>query len=227
MRGLAVRRGPLLAVAAACTLLVGVVWLLAVQVPVAGWIDVDVALALEDLRTPALDATARALAAVGDTVGMTVVMLAAAAVLAAARRPCEAAYVVLTVGTGFAASTLLKALVDRARPAGAALGLVPGTASFPSGHAVAAACFAGALAVLVWVREGSTPRLRAGAIAAAAAWVALMAASRVYLGVHFVSDVVAGALLGGAVVAASTAAFFGGSRRGSGEGASPLTPPEA
>lgn len=227
MRGLAVRRGPLLAVAAACTLLIGVVWLLAVQVPEAGWIDVDVALALEGLRTPALDATARVLAVVGDTAIMTVVTLAAAAAFASARRFREAAYVALTMGAGFAASTLLKALVDRARPVGIALGPVPDSASFPSGHVVAAACLAGALAVIVQMRAGSTLRRRAVASAAAAAWVVLMAASRVYLGVHFVSDVVAGALLGAAVVTASTALAFGEPRRGAGDGASPLTPPEA
>ncbi|MDI6712802.1 MAG: phosphatase PAP2 family protein [Anaerosomatales bacterium] len=227
MRGLAVRRGPLLAVAAACTLFVGVVWLLAVQVPEAGWIDVDVALALEGLRTPALDATARVLAVVGDTAAMTVVTLAAAAAFASARRFREAAYVALTMGAGFAASTVVKALVDRARPAGIALGPVPDGASFPSGHVVAAACLAGALAVVVTMWGGSTPRRRAVAFFTAAAWVVLMAASRVYLGVHFVSDVVAGALLGVAVVAVSTALFFGGSCPGAGEGASPLTPPEA
>lgn len=227
MRDRAVRRGLLLALAAACALLVGVVWLLAVRVPEAGWFDVEAALAVEGLRTPSLDAVARALAAIGDTAVMTVVALAAAAALAVARRLREAAYVAATVGAGASASTVLKALVGRARPVGAAVGLIPASASFPSGHVVAAVCFAGALVALVWMRAASTPIQRRVALAAATSWVIAMAASRVYLGVHFASDVVAGALLGAGVVSASTGLFFGRTRDVSDEGASSLRPPEA
>lgn len=227
MRGRTRRTSLLLAVAAACALLVGVVWLLAVRIPEAGWIDVDVALSAEALRTPALDVIARALAVIGDTAGVASATFVAAAALAGSGRRRDAVFVAATVAAGFAASSLLKALVDRARPAGFALGPVPDSASFPSGHVVAAACLAGALAVIVWVRYDTTPRQRALALVIAVAWVLLMAVSRVYLGVHFVSDVVAGALLGTAVVAVSAATVFGQPRRGPGADATPLTPPEA
>jgi membrane-associated phospholipid phosphatase len=83
----------------------------------------------------------------------------------------------------------IKALVDRTRPPGEiglqALGAVPGSPSFPSGHAMSAFAVAAAIAVLA-------PRLRWPVLAVAA----LIGFSRVYLGVHFWLDVLAGAALG-------------------------------
>lgn len=89
-------------------------------------------------------------------------------------------------------NAVLKALVDRSRPP-EAIGLdaligVPGSPSFPSGHAMTAFATAGAVAVLA-------PRLRRPVLALAA----VIAFSRVYLGVHFWLDVLVGAALGLAV----------------------------
>jgi membrane-associated phospholipid phosphatase len=86
-------------------------------------------------------------------------------------------------------NAVLKGLVDRSRPP-EAIGLdalvgVPGSPSFPSGHAMSAFAVAGAIALLA-------PRLRWPVLAFAAA----IAFSRVYLGVHFWLDVLAGAALG-------------------------------
>ena len=89
-------------------------------------------------------------------------------------------------------NALIKGAVDRSRPPAAidlqALIGVPGSSSFPSGHAMTAFAAAGAIAVLA-------PRLRLPALALAA----LVAFSRVYLGVHFWLDIVAGAALGLAI----------------------------
>jgi membrane-associated phospholipid phosphatase len=98
-----------------------------------------------------------------------------------------AATVSFLVATGL--NAVLKPLVDRSRPP-EAIGLdaligVPASASFPSGHAMTACATAGAVAVLA-------PRLRWPVLALAAA----IAFSRVYLGVHFWLDVLAGAALG-------------------------------
>jgi membrane-associated phospholipid phosphatase len=83
----------------------------------------------------------------------------------------------------------LKALVGGSRPPHEigldALGGVPGSPSFPSGHAMSAFAVAGAIAFLA-------PRLRWPVLGLAA----LIAFSRVYLGVHFWLDVLAGAALG-------------------------------
>ena len=96
------------------------------------------------------------------------------------------------VGAAALLVTVLKALFDRARPPFAdgidPVGIVPASASFPSGHAATA--FAAAVAVgLVH------PKLRKPLLALAA----VVALSRVYLGVHYVLDVTAGMLLGVAI----------------------------
>ena len=88
-----------------------------------------------------------------------------------------------------ALSMMLKGIFERSRPPEAtgidALVGVPATPSFPSGHAMTAFAAAGAVAVLA-------PRLRWPVLALAA----IIAFSRVYLGVHFWLDVLAGAALG-------------------------------
>jgi membrane-associated phospholipid phosphatase len=86
-------------------------------------------------------------------------------------------------------SSLVKDAVDRPRPFADggihAVGRLPGGSSFPSGHAATAFAAATVVAILA-------PRLRVPAHVLAA----LVAFSRVYLGVHFLSDVLAGAVLG-------------------------------
>jgi membrane-associated phospholipid phosphatase len=84
----------------------------------------------------------------------------------------------------------LKAIVDRPRPVDALLAV--DSASFPSGHAIAAAVTA---LGLVFVLVPASPR-RLLWIGFAAAFAALMALSRTYLGVHWLSDVLAGACIG-------------------------------
>jgi undecaprenyl-diphosphatase len=91
------------------------------------------------------------------------------------------------------AAVLLKELTDRARPPFAdpsleAIIALPESASFPSGHAAAAFAAAAAVGIL-------HPGLRAPLLLLAAT----VALSRVYLGVHFWSDVLAGGLLGGTI----------------------------
>jgi membrane-associated phospholipid phosphatase len=84
----------------------------------------------------------------------------------------------------------LKALYDRPRALGSLV--ETSSASFPSGHAVAASVTAVA-AVIALLPEGPR-RYRWGA--AAVGFSFLMAVSRTYLGAHWLSDAVAGVLLG-------------------------------
>jgi membrane-associated phospholipid phosphatase len=85
---------------------------------------------------------------------------------------------------------LLKGIYDRARPPGSLV--ATSGASFPSGHSVAASVTVAA-AVIALVPAG---RRRAWWSLAAVAFSILMALSRAYLGAHWLSDAVAGILLG-------------------------------
>jgi undecaprenyl-diphosphatase len=92
---------------------------------------------------------------------------------------------------GGAVATLSKWLFRRQRPgkSTAALYLPLDRLSFPSGHATRVACMTVLLA----------PLLPAWAVALLAAWAVLVPLARVALQVHYVSDVVAGWMLGGLV----------------------------
>jgi membrane-associated phospholipid phosphatase len=89
--------------------------------------------------------------------------------------------------TGAAIGSLLKLVVGIPRPSAPELLLYSTTTSpsFPSGHVVLATCFWGILALYGWI-----PRWVAGSI------IALVMFSRVYLGVHYVGDVLAGLVIG-------------------------------
>jgi membrane-associated phospholipid phosphatase len=104
--------------------------------------------------------------------------------------PVASLIAAVSVGIGSLVVALVKETVDRPRPAHADPGIdtavgTPGSPSFPSGHTATA--FAAAAVVGAFY-----PRLRWPLYALAA----LVGMSRIYLGVHFALDVVAGAILG-------------------------------
>lgn len=106
----------------------------------------------------------------------------------------------LVVPAGELLNLLLKHAFQRPRPV-VALPLVHlSTFSFPSGHAVASTVFYGAVCVLVF-RHTRSRLLRTIAAAVASCMVLLVAASRVYLGAHYLSDVLAGIAAGCACLA--------------------------
>ena len=138
-------------------------------------------------RTPALDRFAVAYARAGESGGLWIALALAGAAADRGRRRrwlAAAATVPFTMGVNYA----VKQGVGRQRPeiAGlAAVGRIPRSKSFPSAHA--ATSFAGAVRIAALV-----PRARAPLLVAAG----LMAFTRPYLGVHYPSDVVAGAAVG-------------------------------
>lgn len=88
-------------------------------------------------------------------------------------------------------NTTLKDAFHRPRPVPFFDLSAPNSFSFPSGHALASFCFYGALAAILTTRiEGR--RLRAIVWATSATIVLLIGLSRIYLGVHYTTDVVAG-----------------------------------
>ena len=86
-------------------------------------------------------------------------------------------------------------VVGRSRPPIRPLDSVPPTSSFPSGHTAAAVAFYGALAIIVWwhVRK---PVIRAVALTVAIVMPFVVGLSRMYRGMHHLSDVVVGMVMG-------------------------------
>lgn len=96
----------------------------------------------------------------------------------------------LTVPLGMLLNVLLKNIFQRARPSFEHPLLTLSTYSFPSGHAAGATLFYGVLAAYLCCRLASW-RWRVVVVALAALLVALVGLSRIYLGVHYLSDVLA------------------------------------
>ena len=113
--------------------------------------------------------------------------------------------VVVTVGDSLVTNTI-KGIVDRARPTIEPVAATLGP-SFPSGHSSTAAAFFAALALLAGRRRSAETR---SALAGVAVGLAVaVAASRVLLDLHWVSDVVAGLALGWGWFAVCAVAFGG------------------
>jgi membrane-associated phospholipid phosphatase len=143
---------------------------------------------------------------VGGPVFLAVVVAIVAIVLLVQRRFRWAAYLVLTTGLGSLLVTQLKLYFARARPdLTVALRHAKGY-SFPSGHAMGSTIVAGALTYLAF-RICRTWRSKAAALAAGATFIAAVAFSRVYLGVHWISDIAAGLTAGLVWVITATIAY--------------------
>lgn len=128
----------------------------------------------------------------------TVRVLAATALIAMWRfwrRDLRDVRLLAVVPAGMLLNVALKHLFQRPRPVLEEPLVHISTFSFPSGHAVASTVFYGALCALVFAHTRS-PALRALAVLAAMVMVLLVSFSRVYLGAHYLSDVIAGAAVG-------------------------------
>jgi membrane-associated phospholipid phosphatase len=145
------------------------------------------------LRTGWLTAVAHLFNVIGLTYVMAPIRLGIAGWLAIRRRWWHFAAFVSAIVVSEIAIGTLKAVYDRPRALGSLV--ATSSASFPSGHAVAASVTAVA-AVIALVPEGPR-RYRWGA--AAVGFSFLMGLSRSYLGAHWLSDAIAGVLLGSTI----------------------------
>lgn len=171
----------------------------------AAW-DAGIGRALAVVRGTPVGQALAGLSAVHAPRGIAALTALAALGLALLRRRAEIAPLLASVLGGATLNHLLKHGIQRPRPGlEQALGVATDF-SFPSGHVANATLLYGTLAALVLV--GTRSRLRAaGAVALALLLVGAVACSRVVLGAHHPSDVVAGMLVGLAWTAACVAAF--------------------
>lgn len=101
----------------------------------------------------------------------------------------------VTVCGGIISNEILKFIFYRQRPQFPHPLLELDTKSFPSGHTLAATVLFGSLILLTWAACDSA-RVRIAVVPFAIAMIVLIAGSRLYLGVHYLSDVLGGILEG-------------------------------
>ena len=156
-------------------------------------------------RPEAVARAVRLVSDLGKPVFLTVLSGTVALYLLHRDRIRLAVFLVTTSLVGGFVNSGVKLLVARPRPESAEAFVAAAGKSFPSGHAMASTVVYGAL--LLVLRRFVPAAGRRYAVAGTAGLVLAIAASRVLLGVHYLSDVLAGMVLGLAWLAASVAAF--------------------
>jgi undecaprenyl-diphosphatase len=125
------------------------------------------------------------------SVGMQLALTATAIIVFLyVRRRRAAALFAITMAGAAVLDVVLKLAFHRVRPT-AYFGTSPGSFSFPSGHALGSLCFYGALAVILSAHI-TKKKTRAIIWTVALGIAGIIGLSRIYLGVHYPSDVLAG-----------------------------------
>jgi undecaprenyl-diphosphatase len=143
------------------------------------------------LGPPWVEEIARDITGLGGVGILTLVTLASAGFLFLQRRRQLAMYLVAAVVSGTVISMLLKLGFDRPRPDLVAHGQVVYSSSFPSGHSMSSAVVYLTLGALL-ANSQTNLRMRLYLISLAVLLAVLVGVSRVYLGVHWPTDVLAG-----------------------------------
>ena len=147
--------------------------------------------AVHQFATPLLTATMRGFSFVGSTIALTVGTIFVVFQFALRKWGREARLFAITmIGAGLLNITL-KLAFKRPRPVPFFNLSPPETYSFPSGHSLTSAVFFGALAAILTARIKSK-RVQVAIWVVATAMFLLIGLSRIYLGVHYTTDVIAG-----------------------------------
>ena len=147
--------------------------------------------AVHQLASPLLTAIMRGFSFVGSTISMTVGTIFVVIRFVMRRWGREAKLFVVTMIGAALLNMTLKLTFKRARPEPFFNLTLPETYSFPSGHSLMSACFFGALAAILTARIKSR-RVRLAIWIVSALMFLIIGFSRIYLGVHHTTDVIAG-----------------------------------
>lgn len=159
------------------------------------------------LRIAAGDTTA-----LGSVTILTLIVLGVAGLFLVLRRRREAVWLILSAAGGTAISQILKQIFQRERPPMFMHAVEVMNPSFPSGHAMLSAVIYLTLGALI-ARFAKTRRVKVYAMGWAVLFTVLVGCSRVYLGVHWPTDVLAGWCLGSLWAIALWLAAWGLERR--------------
>jgi undecaprenyl-diphosphatase len=143
---------------------------------------------------------------IGTPVGLGVLSVIVAAILVWRKKPKWAMYLLFTSTVGGLLNLVLKGLFARARPELAEALRGAHGYSFPSGHAMGSTIVFGSLAYLAF-RTIRPWRWRAAALSLAACAIVAISVSRIYLGVHWISDIAAGITAGTVWLIVTTLAY--------------------
>lgn len=159
---------------------------------------------LRSLRSPVFDRLLIAITALGDARVVMPVAAAGLAVLAVLARWRAAVYLVMATAGAAVFVAGVKRFIQRPRPVSIYDGLAE--YSFPSGHASMSVVLYGFLAILL--AQAAPPAWRRAIAFATLLLIAMISFSRVYLGAHWMSDVLAGLGFGVAWVALLTIMYW-------------------
>jgi undecaprenyl-diphosphatase len=145
------------------------------------------------IASPGLDALMNGATFLGSTIAITFVVIVAAGWLLIRRRHRAALFLALAIGGSVFLNEALKLFFHRQRPSLPWAHVLPDY-SFPSGHTMnSLVCYLG-IALLLWVIRGR--RLGVISIVIASVLVFAVGVSRIYLGYHYLTDVIGGVLAG-------------------------------
>jgi len=146
---------------------------------------------VHQFASPLLTATMRGISFVGSTLFLTIATIAMFVWFMSRRWRRDAWLFGITMLGAAILNTTLKLTFRRPRPEPFFNLLAPESYSFPSGHSLASFCFFGALATILTARINNT-RINILTWLISGVIVVLIGLSRIYLGVHYTTDVLAG-----------------------------------
>jgi undecaprenyl-diphosphatase len=145
------------------------------------------------IQTPPATVFMEGIAFVFDTTSLVFISIAVSAVLFLKHRKDYGLFLLGAMGGDALLVTIIKIGDQVARPANSIV--VDTGFSFPSGHSAGVVVFGGMLAYFAW-RQWDSTRVRAGVAGVYAAFIIIVGFDRVYLNVHWLSDVFGGWLFG-------------------------------
>lgn len=158
-------------------------------------IDQEVTFSVRALHSPALDRAARVVTFLGSHLFLVPATILVALGLKSRGHWISALLFSASVVGGFGLNSLLKITFQRARPDLWPALVAEHTYSFPSGHAAMSTVLFGGLAAVA-LHLSKRPAVRIAALVLATVAAVTVAGTRVYLGAHWTTDVVAGILVG-------------------------------